>query len=471
MTDQQNHINAFIKEVSLGEAKGKRVYFLGIGGIGMSAIARYFKSRGVVVNGYDKTETTLTIKLTEEGFGVHYTDDINFIDKEASLFVYTPAIPKNHKEYNYLIENGFPVYKRSEVLGMIINQSYNICVAGTHGKTTTSSMIAHVLRDSDFGCNAFLGGITSNYNTNFWTNEKNVCVAEADEYDRSFLKLTPDVAVITSIDPDHLDIYETVENFVDAFVSFSQKIKPGGLLISKFGLNNVNGFKSENQLTYSVDDNKADCFAFNIMHKNGSYFFDAQIKNQCVKGLSLHMGGMHNLENAIAAISVAKHLGISDEKIIHAVANFKGVKRRFEYIVHTPEVIMIDDYAHHPQELSALIQGAKGLFVEKKCTLIFQPHLFTRTRDFAAGFASVLNMADEVFLLPIYPARELPIEGINSEMIAVLMNNPKVKCCSKSEIVAIIKQKFAAGEIDMLITAGAGDIDTLVEPLKNILIK
>jgi len=471
MTDQQNHINAFINKVSLGEAKGKHVYFLGIGGIGMSAIARYFKSRGVVVSGYDKTETALTLKLTEEGFGVHYTDDIHLIDKEASLFVYTPAIPKNHKEYSYLIENGFPVYKRSEVLGMIINQSYNICVAGTHGKTTTSSMIAHVLRDSDFGCNAFLGGITSNYNTNFWTNEKNVCVAEADEYDRSFLKLTPDVAVITSIDPDHLDIYETAENFVDAFISFSQKVKPGGLLISKFGLNNVNGFKSENQLTYSVDDNKADCFAFNIMHKNGSYFFDVQIKDQCVKGLSLHMGGMHNLENAIAAISVAKHLGISDEKIIHAVANFKGVKRRFEYIVHTPDVVMIDDYAHHPQELSALIQGAKGLFAEKKCTLIFQPHLFTRTRDFAEGFASVLNMADEVFLLPIYPARELPIEGVNSEMIAGLMNNPKVKCCSKSDIVEIVKQKFEIGEIDMLITAGAGDIDTLVEPLKNTIIK
>jgi UDP-N-acetylmuramate--alanine ligase len=471
MTDQQNHIDAFIKDVSLGEAKGKRVYFLGIGGIGMSAIARYFKSRGVVVSGYDKTETALTLKLIEEGFGIHYTDDVNSIDKESSLFIYTPAIPKNHKAFNYLIENGFPIYKRSEVLGMIINMSYNICVAGTHGKTTTSTMIAHVLRDSDFGCNAFLGGISSNYNTNFWTSEKNVCVAEADEYDRSFLKLTPDVAVITSIDPDHLDIYETAENFVEAFFSFSQKIKPGGLLISKFGLNNANGFESENQLTYSVDDKKADCFAFNIMHKNGSYFFDVKIIDQVVNGLSMHMGGMHNLENAIAAIAVAKHLGISDEKIIHAVSNFKGVKRRFEYIVHTPSLIMIDDYAHHPQELSALIQSAKGLFAEKKCTLIFQPHLFTRTRDFAEGFASVLNMADEVFLLPIYPARELPIEGVNSEMIASLMNNSKVKCFSKTSIVEIVKQKLEAGEIEMLITAGAGDIDTLVEPLKNTLIK
>ncbi|MCX6294211.1 MAG: Mur ligase family protein, partial [Sphingobacteriales bacterium] len=329
----------------------------------------------------------------------------------------------------------------------------------------------HVLRDSDFGCNAFLGGITSNYNTNFWTSEKNVCVAEADEYDRSFLKLTPDIAVITSIDPDHLDIYETEQNFVDAFVSFSQKVKPGGLLIIKMGLDKSHGFESENKLTYSVDDNKADCFAFNMMHKNGSYYFDAQIKNQVVKGLSLHMGGMHNLENAIAAIAVAKHLNILDEKIIQAVANFKGVKRRFEYIVHTSDLVMIDDYAHHPQELSALIQGAMGLFADKKCTLIFQPHLFTRTRDFATGFASVLNMADEVFLLPIYPARELPIEAVNSEMIAGLMNNPKVTCCSKTEIVAIVKQKLQAGEIEMLITAGAGDIDTLVEPLKNTLIK
>ena len=471
MTDQQIHIESFVKAVSLGEAKGKRVYFLGIGGIGMSAIARYFKSRGLIVNGYDKTETALTLKLTEEGFGIHYMDDVNLIDKEASLFIYTPAIPKYHKEFNYLIENGFAVYKRSEVLGKIINLSYNVCVAGTHGKTTTSSMIAHILRDSDFGCNAFLGGITSNYNTNFWTSEKNVCVAEADEYDRSFLKLTPDVAVITSIDPDHLDIYETEQNFVDAFVSFSQKIKPGGLLVSKLGLNQSQGFGSKNQLTYSVNDNQADCFAYNIMHKNGSYFFDVQIKDQFVKGLSLHMGGMHNLENVIAAIAVAKNLNISDERIIHAVSNFKGVKRRFEYIVHTPEIIMIDDYAHHPQELSALIQGAKGLFPEKKCLLIFQPHLFTRTRDFAEGFASALNLADEIFLLPIYPARELPIDGVNSEMIAGLMDSNKVTCCSKTEIISIVKQKLEKGELEMLITAGAGDIDMLVEPLKNTIIK
>jgi UDP-N-acetylmuramate--alanine ligase len=332
-------------------------------------------------------------------------------------------------------------------------------------------MIAHILRDSDFGCNAFLGGITSNYNTNFWTSEKNVCVAEADEYDRSFLKLTPDVAVITSIDPDHLDIYETEQNFVDAFVSFSQKIKPGGLLVSKLGLNQSQGFGSKNQLTYSVNDNQADCFAYNIMHKNGSYFFDVQIKDQFVKGLSLHMGGMHNLENVIAAIAVAKNLNISDERIIHAVSNFKGVKRRFEYIVHTPEIIMIDDYAHHPQELSALIQGAKGLFPEKKCLLIFQPHLFTRTRDFAEGFASALNLADEIFLLPIYPARELPIDGVNSEMIAGLMDSNKVTCCSKTEIISIVKQKLEKGELEMLITAGAGDIDMLVEPLKNTIIK
>jgi UDP-N-acetylmuramate--alanine ligase len=443
------------------------VYFLGIGGIGMSALARYFNSRGVKVTGYDKTETVLTKQLVHEGIKIHYDDDISLADKQATLIVYTPAIPKDHKEYNYFINGDeYTVLKRSEVLGMITRSSYSICVAGTHGKTTTSSMIAHILRDTGFGCNAFLGGIASNYNTNFWPDENNVSVAEADEYDRSFLRLSPDVAVVTSMDADHLDIYGTAENLQDAFIEFTSKIKPGGLLISKYGLIRNEEFKVPNIIRYSLQNKMADASAEDIKINNGSYRFNVRIKDKRVNDVVLNMGGMHNIENAVAAIAVAKHVGIDDKKITKAVAAFKGVKRRFEYIIKENELVMIDDYAHHPEELRALINGAKELFPAKKCTVIFQPHLYSRTNDFADGFAEVLSIADDILLLPVYPARELPMEGVESEMIADRMKMKKVKVVSKEALVNEVKQH----KPELLIISGAGDIDTLVEPIKNSLI-
>ncbi len=463
------HIETFLQDLASGNAPNRAVYFLGVGGIGMSAIARYFNSRGVQVSGYDKTPTDLTRQLTLEGIEIHYEDDIDRINKEAILVVYTPAVPADHKEYNYFLQHGYTVLKRSEVLGMITKSSFNICVAGTHGKTTTSTMIAHILRHSGFGCNAFLGGIASNYDTNFWSSEKNVCVVEADEYDRSFLRLSPDVAIITAMDPDHLDIYGTAEVFRQAFVDFSTKVKPGGLLISSYSLQKENRFDTAHQLTYDVKDTDADIYVSNISMNQGSYRFDMHLKGSRIEQIELNMGGMHNVENAIAAITVAKQVGIDDERIRKAVAAFSGVKRRFEYIIKNDASVMIDDYAHHPQELKALINGAKALFPGKKCTVIFQPHLFTRTRDFAEGFAETLSLADEVILLPIYPAREKPIEGINSEMIAGMMKAMNVVCLSKEDMLTHIATKKKNGEIGLLITAGAGDIDTMVQPLKKIM--
>jgi len=447
-----------------------RIYFIGIGGIGMSALARYFKSKGVEVNGYDKTATVLTKQLAAEGIQVHYEDNIEFIDKDAQLIVYTPAVPKDHRELNYYLAHNYAVVKRSDVLGAITNSSFNICVAGTHGKTTTSTMVAHILQDSGYGCNAFLGGIAVNYNSNFWASEKNVCVVEADEYDRSFLKLSPDVAIITAMDADHLDIYGTAENVEQAFIDFSARLKEGGLLLSKFGLKRSSELKASNLLTYHLDDVRANICAANIKMNNGSYQFDVIMKNQVaiawkLNEVVLNMGGMHNIENMIAAIAVAHHLKIDDGKIKIAVSSFIGVKRRFEYIVKNENVIYIDDYAHHPDELKALLTGAKKLFPGKKCTIIFQPHLFSRTKDFADGFAESLDLADEIILLPVYPARELPMEGVNSEMILNKMISTNKKVLTKTEILNWIENN----KTELLITAGAGDIDTLVEPIKKIL--
>ena len=443
----------------------KRIYFLGIGGIGMSALARYFSERGVAVSGYDKTETVLTKKLVIEGIKIHYQDNIEFIDKAAELIVYTPAVPKAHKELNYFLQNNYQLVKRSEVLGAITNSSYSICVAGTHGKTTTSTMVAHILRHSGYGCNAFLGGIAVNYDSNFWSSEKNVSVVEADEYDRSFLKLSPDVAIINSMDPDHLDIYGTAENMEEAFIEFSAKIKPGGLLLSKYGLKRTDDLKAHEHLTFHLHNENASVHAANVKVINGSYRFDVVMQNWELKDVLLNMGGLHNIENMIAAISVAHYLEIDNEKIKEAVAAFKGVKRRFEYIVKNDEQVMVDDYAHHPAELTALLSGAKKLFPDKKCTVIFQPHLYSRTNDFADGFAESLDLADEAILLPIYPARELPMEGVNSEMILSIMKNKNKMVLSKTDLIDWIKNN----KTELLITAGAGDIDTLVEPIKEIL--
>ena len=441
------------------------VYFIGIGGIGMSALARYFNEAGIKVSGYDKTPSALTNQLSEEGIDIHYEDNIDLIDKTAQLVVFTPAVPTNHKELFYYGNHHYTLVKRSEVLGAITKSSFNICIAGTHGKTTTSTMIAHILRDSEYGCNAFLGGISVNYNTNFWANENNVSVVEADEYDRSFLKLSPDVAVITAMDPDHLDIYGTAENMEEAFIQFTQKIKPGGLLLSKYGLKRVAELKGDHHFTYHLSDQRADVYAENIRLINGSYLFDVIIKGWKLANVLLNMGGMHNIENVLAAITIAHHLEVEDDKILKAVGNFKGVRRRFEYIVKNNAQVYIDDYAHHPEELKALIEGARNLFDGKKCTVVFQPHLFSRTRDFADEFAAVLDLADEVMLLPIYPARELPIEGVSSEMILNKMKKNCGRAVSKELLLEILKEN----KTDLLITAGAGDIDMLIAPIKAMI--
>ena len=448
------------------------IYFAGIGGIGMSALARCFNERGVKVSGYDKTETALTKKLIEEGIEIHYEDDINLINKEADVVVYTPAIPSTHKGLNFFKENNYTLLKRSDVLSLLTKDTFNICVAGTHGKTTTSAMIAHILKDSGFGCNAYLGGIAANYDTNFWQSENKVSVVEADEYDRSFWKLQPDVAIITAMDADHLDIYGTAENMEDAFIEFSTKIKSNGCLIIKHGLKRALDFNIADTCTYSFNDTAANIHVENLQIKNGAYEFDVVNNFWTLKNVVLNMGGLHNIENVIAAIGVAKYVKIDNEKIKDAVASFAGVKRRFEYILKTDDAVLIDDYAHHPEELRALITGAKELFPQKKCTVIFQPHLFSRTKDLADGFAEVLSIADETILLPIYPARELPMEGVTSEMILNKMRNRNAKILDKDELLEyfrVLKVPPAAGFREaLIITAGAGDIDALVQPIKRI---
>jgi len=457
-----------------------RVYFIGIGGIGMSALARYFLSKKVVVSGYDKTRTKLTRQMEDEGIAIHFEDNVDMIDKNADLVVYTPAIPKDHKEFNYYKERHYEMAKRSDVLQNITKLSFNICIAGTHGKTTISTMVAHILHHSGYGCNAFLGGISVNYDTNFWSSDTNVSVIEADEYDRSFLKLSPDVALISAMDADHLDIYGTSENMEEAFVEFANQLKPGGLLLTKYGLPEKQ-FKADKHLRYSLQNDMADVYGVNVTMRAGGYEFDVQSKDWELKNVKLHMGGMHNVENAIAAISIAVHLEINPIKIINAIGTFKGVKRRFEYIISPLEavnnrhnVIYIDDYAHHPAELEALIRGAKSLFSFKKCTVIFQPHLFSRTKDLAEGFAKSLDLADEVLLLPIYPARELPVEGVTSDLILTKMENKNASVVSKEGLLEYLRGTYLetvgkSGFGQVLITAGAGDIDQLIEPIKKIL--
>ncbi|MEY3676551.1 MAG: hypothetical protein RJB67_1041 [Bacteroidota bacterium] len=441
----------------------KNIYFIGIGGIGMSALARYFVSKGCKVSGYDKTETILTQALTELGIQIHYEDSINLIDASANVVVYTPAIPESHGELTYFRNNGYEVVKRSDVLGWITEGTVNICVAGTHGKTTVSTMIAHVLRDSGHGCTAFLGGIAANYNTNFWSSDNNVVVVEADEYDRSFLKLNPSVAVITSMDADHLDIYKTAEAFEDAFVSFSKKVKPNGLLLAKKGLARETSFDASLLVTYHLNGEGAGIYAKDITVVDGAYVFTAVGPNWTIENLVLHMGGLHNIENALVAVAVAMHLGVEPQKIKAALENFAGVKRRFEYLIKTEDQVLIDDYAHHPAELAALITGVRSLYPTSKLTLVFQPHLFSRTQDLCDGFAASLSAADEVVLLPIYPARELPIPGVTSEMIIEKMTHNNVVLLEKEAVSAWVNKQ----QPKLLVMAGAGDIDVLIRNIKN----
>ncbi|WP_129020498.1 UDP-N-acetylmuramate--L-alanine ligase [Edaphocola flava] len=443
----------------------KKVYFVGIGGIGMSALARFFKQRGVEVNGYDKTETDLTRQLVQEEIGVTYTDSETELKKEVDVVIYTPAIPQDNVILNWYRANNYPVYKRSDALQWITESMFAITVAGTHGKTTISTMIGHILRDSGYGCNAFLGGISVNYNTNYWSSDNAVAVIEADEYDRSFLKLKPDVAVLTAMDADHLDIYGTPEAVQEAYIQYTANIKPNGTLIKKHGLKQGAQLKGAHKKSYSLQNTGADAYADNIQMKNGSYIFDVKGNGIFMTDVHLNIGGMHNVENCIAAIAVAKQLEIEDEAIKSAVANFKGVKRRFEYIVKNDKIVYIDDYAHHPEELAALIKSAKTLFSKRRIVIAFQPHLFTRTRDFATEFAHALDMADEIILLDIYPARELPIEGVDAAMIKSKMGNPNVTILSKEGLMSYVTN----APLDLFITAGAGDIDKLVAPIGKIL--
>jgi UDP-N-acetylmuramate--alanine ligase len=442
-----------------------RVYFVGIGGIGMSALARFFLAQGTVVNGYDRTVTALTTKLEGEGMGIHYTDDLALLDKEAQLVIYTPAIPKNHAELNWYRDNNYPVYKRSDVLQWITESLFSVTVAGTHGKTTISTMIAYLLRETGYGCNAFLGGISVNYQSNYWSSANDTAVIEADEYDRSFLKLYPDIAVLTAIDPDHLDIYGTAEEMEAAFIQYTQNIKAGGTLLVKHGLHRGTDLKGPKTFTYSLQNDAADIYSANMVQRQGGYTFDVVAPGWQITDVHLNIGGMHNVENMVAAIAVTQMLGIDAGKVKEAVAGFKGIRRRFEYIIKTDKVVYIDDYAHHPEELSALIRSAKHLFPGRRCVVAFQPHLFSRTRDFADGFAHSLDMADEVLLLDIYPARELPMEGVTTKMITERMANKVNTILSKEGLLEYVKQ----APLDLFITAGAGDIDKLVGPIKEIL--
>jgi UDP-N-acetylmuramate--alanine ligase len=442
----------------------KRVYLIGIGGIGMSGLARYFKKRGCVVCGYDKTITPLTSAMRNEGISVVYQDEednlkVSFLENDPeTLIIYTPAIPKDSKILNYFRSGGFTLKKRSEVLGIISKGMYTIAVAGTHGKTTTSSIIAHVLKDSGYDCSAFLGGIATNYDSNVLFGDNNTMVVEADEFDRSFLTLYPDVAIVTSMDADHLDIYGDRSHLVESFRQFVSQIKEGGRLIYKKGLD-LSGGK-----TYSANV-LADIQAVNVKVQDGSFYFDFKNENIVIENIQLGLPGLHNIENAVAAIEVALHLGIDPEKIKKALASFLGVKRRFEYILKDQKHIYIDDYAHHPEELRACIQAVKTLYPGKKLTTIFQPHLFTRTRDFAEGFSEVLSMTDELIMLDIYPARELPIEGVSSAMILNKVSIEAKQILSKEQTLDYIRSK----KPELLLTVGAGDIDTLIVPLKEIL--
>ena len=443
----------------------KRVYLIGIGGIGMSGLARYFTHLGCIVCGYDKTSTDLTDQLHNEGIQVIFDDHSDWIPlsfqtpNECTLIIYTPAIPRDSEILNFFKNNGFELFKRSQVLGLISQSMFTIAVAGTHGKTTTSCLVAHILKDSGKDCSAFLGGIASNYNSNVLYGNNNIVVVEADEFDRSFLTLHPDIAIITSMDADHLDIYGSHDQLTESFRQFASQLKENGILIYHEDLP-----LTTNGITYSAHG-PADVKAINIRVEHGDFYFDFKNSVNAILNIKLGIAGIHNIENATAAIEVALKLDIEPALIKKALESFRGVKRRFEYIVKTDQHIYIDDYAHHPEELRAAISSIKRLYPDKKLTTIFQPHLYTRTRDFADGFAEVLDMSDELIMLDIYPARELPIEGVNSDMILSRMQMLNKRKCGKQEAVDLVRIE----KPELLLTVGAGDIDQLVGPLKNAL--
>ncbi len=440
------------------------IYFLGIGGIGMSALARYFMAKGYKVHGYDRTRTDLTSALETEGMVIHFVEDIQKIPTETGLVIYTPAIPATNTELLYLKKSGVRMMKRAEVLGMLSSEYKTIACAGTHGKTTTSAMVSHLMEQSLIGCQAFLGGISRNFGTNLLISDTSpFMVVEADEYDRSFLHLNPYIAIITSIDADHLDIYNTNEAIVEAFSSFTGNLVDEGLLILKKGidlpLNIPAGCRT---YTYAVNE-EADFFVSDLFLENGLYHFDFNYPNGKINNLTLGIPGLYNVENAVAALAAAILAGVTPEELSKGLASFRGVKRRFDIRLKENNFVYIDDYAHHPEEINACVSSARAMFPGRKLTGIFQPHLFTRTRDFAGEFAKSLSQLDEVLLLPIYPARELPIPGINSQLLLALMDHRNKHLVQKSYIPGYFEGK----QTEILLTMGAGDIDTLVEPIEN----
>ncbi|GAB3329918.1 UDP-N-acetylmuramate--L-alanine ligase [Larkinella ripae] len=448
------------------------VYFLGIGGIGMSALARWFLVNGYEVAGYDKTSTALTDALQQEGMAIHFTEDVEQIpapfreNREETLVIYTPAVPKNHQEYVYLTEHGFTLQKRSQVLGLLAGRMTTVAIAGTHGKTTTSSMVAHILKDAGVNCAAFLGGITQNYGTNFLLNEPTddlsnvICVVEADEFDRSFLTLFPQIAIVTSTDADHLDIYGNHDSVLDSFRAFVGQIKPGGTLYMRQGLA-LAGHTPATVYEYALDEGRY--HSRNLRIENACFVFDIVYPEGVIENIALQMPGFHNVENAVAAAAASLQVGVAPEAVRRALGNYKGVKRRFEYIYKTKNVIFIDDYAHHPAEVFAFLSSLKALYPERQVTAIFQPHLYSRTRDFADEFAKSLSLADRVILLDIYPARELPIEGVSADLIFKQIQSEQKIQCTKADVPGLLRNDPP----ELVATIGAGDIDQLIPVLRE----
>lgn len=438
----------------------QRVYLIGIGGIGMSALARYFKYRGAEVSGYDRTPTPLTDALTAEGMHIHFEDDIEQLDAKAELVIYTPAIPKHHAELNFYLDNDYPVMKRSEVLGILSRDKFTIAVSGSHGKTTVSSMITWILKHSGYDCTAFLGGICTNFASNFVFGQNDVMVAEADEFDRSFMRLYPNITVVTAVDSDHLEIYGTQAEVEKAFTEFANKTEAGGLVVAKHGLPIIPHLEQEVR-TYALDNTEADLYAahYSITLQGSEVELNNGIR------FILTYPGLHNIENAVAATAVALQLGVAPEHIGAALNAFAGIYRRFERIYSNDRMVYFDDYAHHPEEIRMFLKSVRAMYPDKHITAIFQPHLFTRTRDLADGFAASLDQADTVILLPIYPAREEPIPGVTSDVILSRMQNSNRRLLSKEAVLETIRE----GDFEVLCTIGAGDIDKLVQPIKAIL--
>lgn len=446
----------------------KNVYFIGIGGIGMSAIARYFKFKGLNVSGYDKTESELTDTLQKQGIDVHYEDNVDFIPKdvENTLVVYTPAIPHDMGELVYVQEHGYKVLKRSKILGEITDGERCLAVAGTHGKTTTSTLTAHILTESGEGCSAFLGGISKNYGTNLLMSHSNAVVAEADEFDRSFLQLHPEIAVITAIDADHLDIYGDISHVLEAFKAFASQVH--GTVITKLGLDITAEDTKAKILRYHYNDSRADFYARNPHPDNLGYFsFDIVYPGGVIENVKCGTPGWVNVENSVAAAAICLTYGVNPEAIRHAIGTFQGVKRRLDIHLNTEKISYIDDYAHHPKELATAISSMRDIFPGRRLTAIFQPHLYTRTRDFAEGFAEALSKVDKLILLDIYPAREEPIPGVTSEIIYDKVTAPEKVLLKKEELMGYLEKE----PVDVLVTFGAGNIDRFIEPIEDMLKK